>query len=167
MPDKCRVTGLFHSEEAVVHALDAIAQTDWPVRDVHSPVPPHKIMGLLNIKKSPVGYFTLLGGITGFLAGLGLAGYSSVQWQLMVSGKPVISLVPFFIVAFELTILFSVVANVIGFLIFTGLPRLKLPEHYDAACSGSRFGVVAECPAEEKAALIVFFKERGAHVGEP
>jgi hypothetical protein len=165
MPDKCRVTGLFHSEEAVVHTLDALVQTGWPVLDVHSPVPSSKIMRLLNIKKSPVGYFTLFGGIAGFLSGLGLAGYSSVQWQLMVSGKPVISLVPFFIVAFELTILFSVVANVIGFLLLTGLPRLRLPEHHDAMCSGSRFGVVAECPTEDRNALIEFFKTRGAHVG--
>lgn len=165
MADKCLVKGLFHNEEAAAHALDALVQTDWPVRDVHSPVPSHKIMRLLNIKKSPVGIFTLVGGIAGFLTGLGLAGYSSVQWQLMVSGKPVISLVPFFIVAFELTILFSVAANVIGFLLLTGLPRLTLPESHDAMCSGPRFGVVAECPVEDKNALIDFFKARGAHVG--
>lgn len=164
MTDKCRVTGLFLDEKQAASALRALHQTAWAVQDVRGPIPSASIFRAAGHKKSPVGWFTLFGGILGFLVGLGLAVYASRQWELIVSGKPVVALVPFFIVAFELTILFSVAANFLGFLVFTGLPRLKLPDDFDPSCSGDRFGITAECASRDRSALIDFFKEMGAHV---
>jgi molybdopterin-containing oxidoreductase family membrane subunit len=155
------VIGLFPKEDQAVSAIHALMDSPWEIDDVYSPVPSKKIQEALYMKPSRVGWFTLCGGILGFIAGLALTVFSASQWSLMVSGKPVISLVPFFIVSFELTILFSVIGNVIGFLWFSGLPTSKPPRHYFQECSGRYFGVVAACRTGDLKKLVTFFDEHG------
>jgi len=86
--------------------------------------------------------------------------------SIMVSGKPVMSLVPFFIVGFEFTILFAVFGNVIGLIHQMQLPCYKNLAVYDERCSGQHYGVVAACGPDEHEALAAFFKDRGAVVRE-
>jgi len=69
MGTEYRVMGLFTDEARAVSAIEAIKDSPWPLRRVHSPVPSHKISDTLGLKKSKVGYFTLAGGIIGFFAG--------------------------------------------------------------------------------------------------
>jgi molybdopterin-containing oxidoreductase family membrane subunit len=115
----------------------------------------------LKAKKSRVGYFTLAGGIIGFLSGISLAFYTGIQWNLVASGKPVIALIPFLIVGFEFTILFAVFGNVLGLLVQTNLPEFETLRSYDPRCSGEHFGVVASCPEGEAGHLLAFFQEKG------
>jgi hypothetical protein len=164
MGTKKIVLGLFDSEEKTVSAIRALKYSPWKVEDVFSPVPGNGLAEALGMGKSRVGYFTLAGGILGFLTGFFLAAWTAGQWNIIISGKPVISLIPFFIVGFELTILFGVGANVLGFLIFAGLPRLKLPDYYDPRCSGAFFGVAASCGEEDQERLTSFLKKRGADI---
>ena len=118
----------------------------------------------LNLPKSRVGLYTLTGGIIGFFSGFLLAAYCSVQYSLIVGGKPIVALVPFFIVGFEFTILFSVLGNVIGLLNEGKLPDYKGLKAYDPRCSGEHFGITAVCDAAGEGELRQFFKERGAQV---
>ena len=108
MPADRQVIGLFDSEDGAAHAVRDLADSPWRLERVHSPVPSHKISRALGLEKSRVGWFTLAGGITGFLTGFSLAAFTATRWSLIVSGKPVVALVPFFIVGFEFTILFAV-----------------------------------------------------------
>ena len=156
-----RVMGLFTDENQAISAIRDIKDSPWPMHRVHSPIPSHKIADALELKKSKVGYFTLAGGITGFFAGFLLAMFTASQWHLIVSGKPVISLVPFFIVGFEFTILFAVFGNVVGLIHQMQLPEFKGLEHYDPRCSGDCFGVMASCKAEELEGLKHFFQSKG------
>ena len=116
MPGKKYIMGLFKDENQVVSTLAALKDSAYQFQRVHCPIPSHKIMDALNLKKSKVGWFTLTGGILGLISGFALAVYCSIEWKLIVSGKPIISLIPFFIVGFEFTILFAVFGNVIGLL---------------------------------------------------
>jgi len=53
-------------------------------------------------------YFTLVGALTGFTAGYALTIYTHLSWKsppLIVGGKPLVSVIPFFVIAYELTIL--------------------------------------------------------------
>jgi ActD protein len=161
MPAEYRVMGLFTDENQAISAIRDIKDSPWPMHRVHSPIPSHKIADALELKKSKVGYFTLAGGITGFFAGFLLAMFTASQWHLIVSGKPVISLVPFFIVGFEFTILFAVFGNVVGLIHQMQLPEYKGLEHYDPRCSGDCFGVMASCKAEELEGLKHFFQSKG------
>lgn len=164
MPRKRHIMGLFKDENSVVSAIDALKLSSFKFIRVNTPFPSHKIMGALKLKKSMVGWFTLCGGILGFMGGFGLAIYASTQWDLIVAGKPIVALIPFVIVGFEGTILFSVFGNVIGLLILTRLPSYRWLRYYDPRCSGKRFGVLAACEIEQEDGLKEFFQNQGAEV---
>jgi molybdopterin-containing oxidoreductase family membrane subunit len=156
------ILGLFASEDQAAAAICDLRGSDFILERVHTPFPSHKIMDALELKKSRVGWFTLAGGITGFLTGFFLAAFTAARWGLIVGGKPVVALVPFFIVGFEFTILFAIFGNVLGIISQARLPRFKAQRRYDPRCSADRFGVLATCPAPQKARLIAFFEEKGA-----
>ena len=161
MPIDRQVFAIFADEAQTVAAIEAVKQSPWKLDRVHSPFPSHKILAAMELKKSPVGWFTLIGGIIGFFSGFGLAIYTASVWKLIVWGKPVIAWIPFIIVGFEFTILFSVFGNVLGLLIFGGLPDYQGLKQYDPRCSGEHFGIVATCPEEEQGKVVQFFQDHG------
>jgi molybdopterin-containing oxidoreductase family membrane subunit len=156
------VMGVFHSEDEAVAAVKDLRESPFELRRVNSPIPSHKLEKALRLKKSPVGWVTLAGGIIGFFTGFLLAVFTANRWELIVSGKPVIALIPFLIVGFEFTVLFGVFGNIIGFLAFTRLPKYRDLEVYDERLSGEHFGVLATCGSERVSQLEAFFRERGA-----
>ena len=164
MQGKKYIMGLFKDEDQVVSTLSALKKSAYKFKRVHSPIPSHKIMAALDLKKSKVGWFTLAGGIFGLISGFALAIFCAVQWNLIVSGKPVISLIPFFIVGFEATILFAVFGNIIGMLTQTRLPRFKDTMYYDPRCSSEHFGVLATCEPMQQDGLKEFFQSNGGEV---
>jgi len=158
------VMGLFKREDQAVAAIDGLSASPYRFERAHSPVPSHKIMEALKLKKSRVGWFTLAGGILGFFSGFALAIFTATRWNLIVSGKPIISLIPFFIVGFEFTILFAVFGNVIGLLTQVRLPNFKGLTHYDPRCSGEHFGILAACRTDQTRDLEDFLRRRGADI---
>jgi len=162
MPDKRHVIGLFSDGDRALSAIRALKGTAWPLESVYSPIPHHGIMEAVGPQKSRVGYFTLAGGILGFLSGIGLAVFTATRWDLIVGGKPVVALIPFLIVGFEFTILFAVLGNITGFLIQARLPDIGGLKRHCPACTGDRFGVVATCREGEEEKVVVFLKEQGA-----
>jgi molybdopterin-containing oxidoreductase family membrane subunit len=156
--------GLFLDEQKAADAVAALKEGPHELVRVNSPVPSHRIDKVLNLKKSKVGYFTLAGGILGFLSGFALALFTATRWSLIVGGKPIEAYIPFFIVGFEFTILFAVLGNVVGMLTLTLPSRRASLEHYDTRCSGEHFGVLARCESNEENNLRAFFEERGGEV---
>jgi molybdopterin-containing oxidoreductase family membrane subunit len=161
---KAYLMGLFADEDQVVAAIRDLAASPFRFVRTHTPIPSRKIMAALELKKSKVGWFTLTGGILGFFSGFALAIFTATRWDLIVSGKPIVSWLPFFIVGFEFTILFAVFGNVIGLLTQTRLPSFDGFEHYDARCSGDRFGLLAACEADQTEALSSLLRSSGAEI---
>jgi len=155
------VMGLFPDEQMTASTIEAMAGYPWKIDQVHTPFPSHKISAALKVKKSPVGWFTLVGGILGFVTGFSLAIYTAIEWKLIVWGKPVIAWIPFVIVGFEFTILFSVFANVLGLIVLGGLPDYQGLKRYDPRCSAEHFGILATCAAGEEGKVIEFFQNQG------
>ncbi len=155
------ITGLFNSEVETLSAIKEIRAQGWQVQEVFSPIPSGKIAKALNKKKSKVGWFTLIGGITGFISGFSLAVFTASEWSLIVSGKPIASWIPFFVIGFEFTILFAVIGNVVGLITQIGLPA-KMDDNYNPSCSGSYYGILAKSKPDELDKLKSFFQERGA-----
>jgi molybdopterin-containing oxidoreductase family membrane subunit len=156
--------GLFSREDQTAAAIQGLREAAYNVEQVHSPIPSHVIADALRLPKSKVGWFTLAGGITGFFCGFGLAAFAATRWSLIVGGKPIVALVPFFIVGFEFTILFAVFGNILGLISQARLPRFKVSPGYDPAFSGDRFGILASCSPEQQGALSDFFKAQGAEI---
>jgi molybdopterin-containing oxidoreductase family membrane subunit len=162
--DSISILGLFETEDQAAAAILELNRSTWTLERVHTPFPSHKIMDALQLPKSKVGWFTLAGGITGFFTGFLLAAFTSARWGLIVGGKPVVALVPFFIVGFEFTILFAIFGNVLGIISQARLPRFKLQRRYDPRVSANRFGVLVSCPAPEQQRLVAFFQHNGAEI---
>ena len=158
------IMGLFKDDGKAAKAILDLGPAGFGFRSVHSPIPSHKITEALKPKKSPVGWFTLVGGILGFFSGFALAIFSATRWDLIAGGKPVISLIPFVIVGFEFTILFAVFGNVIGLLTCMRLPDYKGLDAYDPRCSGEHFGVLAACESSRQGELMDFFQKKGGEV---
>jgi molybdopterin-containing oxidoreductase family membrane subunit len=164
MAAEIRIMGLFRDDGQAAQAIRDLGPAGFIFRRAHSPVPSHKIMEALKLKKSPVGWFTLAGGIIGFFSGFALAIFSATRWDLIASGKPVISLIPFVIVGFEFTVLFAVFGNVIGLLTCMRLPDYKGLDVYDPRCSSEHFGVLAACESSRRGELTDFFQKKGGEV---
>ncbi|MCF8069275.1 MAG: DUF3341 domain-containing protein [Desulfobacterales bacterium] len=162
MPDKQYVIGLYKEEDNAVAAIKSLKGSPFDLFEVHSPVPAEKINAELKKSKSKVGYFTLCGGIIGFITGFLLAIFTATRWSLIVSGKPVVGFVPFFIVGFEFTILFGVLGNILGFLVMSRMPARLAGKPYDERCSGEYFGVVATCDYGREEKLSALFTKNGA-----
>jgi molybdopterin-containing oxidoreductase family membrane subunit len=158
------IMGLFTDDARAARAIRELPEQGFGFRRAHGPLPSRRIAEALGLKKSKVGWFTLAGGILGFFSGFALAIFTSTRWSLIVGGKPIVSLIPFFIVGFEFTILFSVFGNVIGLLTCSKLPDYKGLELYDPRCSGEHFGVLAVCASGRERELMDFFRKKGGEV---
>lgn len=163
MTTETHVMGVFREESQAVEAVTALKQeaSPWSVVQVHSPIPSSALGRAMQVKPSKVGWFTLAGGIMGFVSGFSLAIFTAQRWELIVGGKPIVALVPFVIVGFEFTILFAIFGNLIGFLHQSRLPRRANLDRYDPRCSGEHYGIVASCTLEDRERLTAFFRERG------
>ena len=147
--DAIIVTGLYNTQEETLAAVEKIQEKGFEVSEVHSPIPSNALARALGRKKSRIGWFTLTGGIMGFISGFSLAVFTATRWSLIVSGKPILSWIPFFVIAFEFTILFAVLGNVLGIVTQVGLPDPNYEKNYDPECSGSLYGIeVASTPED-------------------
>ncbi len=158
------IVGIFAHVDTTVKAIrDLRAQG---VRDftVYSPVPVEEIEAALEEGRpvSPVRLFTLIGGLTGTLTGFALTIWSSLKWDLVTGGKPIVSIPPFVIIAFELTILLGGLSSLLAILVLGKLPSLRRSPAYDPRFSVDRFGITVTCPAERAEAVRRCLREAGA-----
>jgi hypothetical protein len=82
--------------------------------------------------------------LTGTATGFAFTVWTSVDWPLVVGGKPMVSIPAYVIIAFELTILFGAIGTVIGLFVLSRLPSIKPPVVYDPEFSSGRYGVYVE-----------------------
>ena len=76
-------------------------------------------------KRSKVRFFALIGAAGGTVTGLAFTILPALSWPLVIGGKPIVSLPPFIIIAFALTILFGALSTFAGFLLLSRLPSLR------------------------------------------
>jgi hypothetical protein len=137
---------------------------------VYGPTFDHAIDAALGPGKSPVRVFTLIGGLIGCVLGFAFPIYTVLEWPLITGGKAIISIPPFVVIAFELTILLGALMTVVGFLWSSGLPRLRVRGGsnastgvmYDKRFSDDRWGVLVTCAADRAAAVRAQLQHGGA-----
>ncbi len=146
------VVGISSREEPLVRTLEQLRQRGYRNVKTFSPVPSEefeefheKFLEGPGSGKSPVRAYTLTGGILGFISGLALTIWTSLDWPLLTGGKPIVSIPPYLIIAFELTILFGGLFTLAGLLIHARLPQTAPEAGYNARFSVDRFGVFVPC----------------------
>ena len=148
------VAGICSREQPLVEAAEQLRRRGYRNLQTFSPVPSEKLSSEEfsgeslegpGTEQSPVRAYTLAGGILGFISGLALTIWTSLDWPLRTGGKPIVSIPPYLIIAFELTILFGGLFTLAGLLIHARLLRTASVDGYDARFSVDRFGVFVPC----------------------
>lgn len=124
------VVAEFDSASELYHAAEKLRDAGYKKFDVLSPFPIHGMDEAMGMKRSILGIVVFCGGLTGFLTATGLTFIpSTFLYPLIVAGKPtdLMTIPAFFPIMFELTVLFSAFAAVLGMLVLNGLPRLNHP----------------------------------------
>ena len=145
---KRNIVAVFADADGAACGVRALQKGGFANQTVYSPAPRHEIeAALAEIKgtgPSPVRIWTLVGAFSGLITGFALPIITSLAWPLRTSGKAIVSLPAFVIIAFELTILFGAVAAVTGFAFHSRLPQLPMFAEYDPRFSEDRFGIVVD-----------------------
>ncbi len=171
-----RYLGVFAEVDTAVRAIEKLREAGMTELETYSPLPQHELEHALHRPQSPVRLFTLVGGLTGAATGFALAIWTSLDWPLITGGKPIVSLPPFVIIAFEMTILLGALSTVLGLFINARLGPPGRDLAYDPSFSAGNFGVLVEAPEgkggearrildEAGAAEVQSWDEGGRHAG--
>lgn len=158
------VLGVFAHVDTTVKAIRELRAQGFTDFTVYSPVPVEEIEAVLeeNRPVSPVRLFTLIGGLTGTITGFGLTIWSALKWGLVTGGKPVVSIPPFVIIAFELTILLGGLSTLLALLVLGKLPALRRSPTYDPRFTVDHFGIAVFCAADRNPAASRCLSQAGA-----
>lgn len=139
----------FDTPAAAIRAAELVRDAGFRRWDVFTPFPVHGMDKAMGLKNSPVGWFTFLGGVTGYLTGnLMIWWMNAIDYAIPVGGKPYYSPFPAFPPSYELTILFGAFGSLFGMLFLNRLPRLHHPLLKNRRFKGvthDKFVVVIEC----------------------
>jgi molybdopterin-containing oxidoreductase family membrane subunit len=156
------VLGVFDTGSKAATAIRSIRRDRLGDVEVYGPAPDHAIDQALEVTVSPVRVFVLVGGLLGCLSGFALPIYTVLDWPLITGGMPLISIPPFVVIAFELTILFAAIAGLVGFFGLAGLPRFRKPVVDDPRFTNDRFGVLVTCADSGNDAVKAHLTKAGA-----
>jgi hypothetical protein len=129
--------------DSTVDAITALRKAGYHPK-AYMPYPDHHVEHALGYDQSPVRVWTLVGGLTGAATGLAFPAWTSVDWPLVVGGKPIVSIPPYVIITFELMVLFGALSTIIGLFVLSRLPNVKPAIIYDPEFTAGRFGVYVE-----------------------
>lgn len=142
------VLGIYSYVDSLIESIRKLKANGYENFRVFSPFPSHEIDEEIDLAPSPVRFFTLFGGLLGATCGFGFTVLTSLDWPISVSAKPIVSIPPFLIIVFELTVLFGALSTLIG-LLFNSLTRKRAPvTMYDPRFSDDKFGIMVVCPRE-------------------
>jgi len=142
------ITALFDTADDIIAAAEKISE-NYKKYDVHTPYPIHGMPKAMKLKPSLLGYFALAFGLTGTAIAMFTMWWTmSVDYPLVIGGKPFFALPAFIPVAFEVTVLLASVGSVLAMLfILFKMPNNSHPLHdtdYMKAVSVDKLGVCIE-----------------------
>jgi hypothetical protein len=163
------VLGIFAHVDSTVRALEELRARGYRDLTVYTPIPVHQIEEVLERDRplSRVRLFTLIGGLTGTASGFFLTIWSAMQWNLVTGGKPIASIPPFVVIAFELTILFGGIATLLGLVVLARLPRLRPSPTFDPRFTNDRFGIAVRVAPGRDGSVREILKSAGAEEVRP
>ncbi len=154
--------GVFREPHAALAAAGTLKRAGFATPELQSPVPIEGVEEVLGEKKSAIKTFTFFGGLIGGISGFSLAAGTAVLWAHPVGGRPIITIPPYLIITYELTILFGILFTLAGFFISARFPAIR-ERVYVPEAAVDRFAVTVACDDGEtfKRAEVIL-RESGA-----
>jgi hypothetical protein len=111
-----------------MHAAEKLRDQGFRKWDVFTPFPVHGMDKAMGLKNSKVGWFSFIGGVTGYTTGMLMIWFMNMfDYPIVIGGKPLFSPFSAFPPSYELTILLGAFGALGGMLILNRLPRLHHP----------------------------------------
>ncbi len=112
----------------ILHAAEKVRDQGFRKWDVFTPFPIHGMDKAMGIKNSKVGWFSFIGGVTGYTSGMLMIWWmNAIDYPILIGGKPMFSPFGAFPPSYELTILLGAFGALGGMLLLNRLPRLHHP----------------------------------------
>jgi hypothetical protein len=148
MPAAYAIMAEFETPAAVLRAAENVRDAGYRHWDVFTPFPVHGMDRAMGLKNSKVGWFSFIGGCTGYATGMLMIWFMNAHdYRIVIGGKPMFSPFSAFPPSYELTILFGSFGALLGMLFLNRLPRLHHPllkNRRFALATHDRFFVVIE-----------------------
>ncbi len=156
------IVGTFAYEEDFLTAAENLKASGFDNISLLSPVPLHEAQAVLGLGKSPVRRFSLAGAIIGALSGFAMAVATALVFILPTGGRAIITVPPYLIITYEMTILTGVLFTLIGFHVVSDLPAWRNRPYLPSA-NIDRFVVIVENAVDSEAARAeTIIREAGA-----
>ena len=124
------ILGYFDGPKAIILGAKRLRKTrEFKKWDAFTPFAVHTLDEAMEIPKSHLPWIVLASGLSGLTFAIWFLSWTSaVNFPIWVGGKPMLSWPAWVPIFFELTVLFSAFANLLGMLGLCGLPfRAKKP----------------------------------------
>jgi hypothetical protein len=117
------ISGIFHDPDLVLKAAAEIRRAGYRKFDFHTPYPLHGLDKAMGIKRTVLPWISLVGGVAGGGLALHLQWWTgAVDYPLVIGGKPLFAFEPSIPITFELSVLLTAIATVVGMFALNGLP---------------------------------------------
>jgi Protein of unknown function (DUF3341) len=161
MSAEVELVAAFTDEDSLLRCVEHLREARTRLR-VYSPIPMPHVNAAIYKRPSFVRWWVLLGGITGAVSAFVLTIGTSLEWNLVAGGKPIASLPPYIIIAFEMMVLFGGVSALLGWVLLSNLPTFEPLSGYRSRFAADEFGVVVRCAEDEAQRLEAMLREAGA-----
>jgi hypothetical protein len=155
------VLAIFEHIDAACDAIRSLRAQGKRNFTVYSAAPNHELEEALGVTNSPVRLFTLVGGVTGCLAGVGMTFWMSLDWPLLVGGKPIATIPPYVVFMFELMVLIGALSTVVG-LVVLSLAKRTTGLAYDPSFSDDRIGIFVPAGGDTGSEIERIVRDAGA-----
>ncbi len=144
---------VFSDIDRFVRALRRLRDAGHRDVRVYSPVGLPELEHLMPRRGSPVRFATLAMGLLGAAAGFWLCIGSALLYGLIVGAKPPVSILPYCVVGFELTVLVGGLGTLAAIILLARLTPVAPKEPYDAGFGEDQFGISVSCTPEQVQAV--------------
>lgn len=117
----------FTDAPTLIDAIERARAAGFRQIEAYTPFPVEEVFQALSIRDDRVPWITLAGGIIGAACGYGVQVYINLDYPIDVGGRPLLAPPAFILSTVVLTILFAVLAAIVGMLVLNHLPRLHHP----------------------------------------
>jgi len=144
MSDSRKILAIYSYMDLLIDTIKELRSKGFEDIRAFSPVPSHEIEDALDrgYEPSKVKYFTLCGAILGACVGAAFTVLTSLDWPIVTSAKPIVSVPPYMIIIFECMILIGGLSTFLGLIINSRLRKNVDPIHYDERFSNDKFGIL-------------------------
>ena len=163
MAERVEVLGIYDHADTAAGGVRAVLDEGLGEVVAYSPVPDHALDRALHVTVSPIRRYVLIGGLLGCATGFIFPIYTVLDWPLITGGKPLISIPPFVVIAFELMILFATLGGMAGFLLLSKLPRVTGRPAPDTRFTNDKTGISVTCAPERVAEVRTCLERTGAN----